>query len=53
MVWKLSEVKKRAYNTARSWQDLERTFKAIFLLFFATSLSRKRLAFLVMLSLHL
>lgn len=42
-----------SYSTDRSWHDLDFALKAIFLLFFATILPRKRLAFLLMLSLLL
>lgn len=44
---------KSSYSTDKSWQDLDFALKAIFLLFFATILPRKRLAFLLMLSLLL
>lgn len=48
--WELSQCLLGSYSTERSWQDLDLSQNATLGLFFATTLSRKRLAFVGMLS---
>lgn len=48
--WELSQCLLGYYSTERSWQDLDLSQNATLGLFFATTLSRKRLAFVGMLS---